>query len=41
MDGLFFVDSNLLTEDLQADQELDGVRVLNPFDHAPQDFGLG
>jgi len=40
MDGLFFVDSNLLTEDLQGDQELDGVRVLNPFDHPPEAFGL-
>jgi predicted nucleic acid-binding protein len=25
----------LLTEDLQADQNLDGVRVVNPFFHAP------
>ncbi len=30
----------LLTEDLQADQELDGVRVINPFDHPPEAFGL-
>ena len=30
----------LLTEDLQGDQELDGVRVLNPFDHPPEAFGL-
>lgn len=28
----------LLTEDLQSDQNLDGVRVLNPFTHDPVDI---
>jgi predicted nucleic acid-binding protein len=28
----------LLTEDLQADQEIDGVLVVNPFAHSPADF---
>ena len=28
----------LLTEDLQADQEIDGVLVVNPFAHGPADF---
>jgi predicted nucleic acid-binding protein len=28
----------LLTEDLQADQEIDGVMVVNPFAHGPADF---
>jgi predicted nucleic acid-binding protein len=28
----------LLTEDLQADQDIDGVLVINPFLHAPTDF---
>ncbi len=28
----------LLTEDLQADQNIDGVRVVNPFTHDPADI---
>ena len=28
----------LLTEDLQADQEIDGILVVNPFAHGPADF---
>jgi predicted nucleic acid-binding protein len=31
----------LLTEDLQADQELDGVLVVNPFRSDPADISLG
>jgi predicted nucleic acid-binding protein len=31
----------LLTEDLQADQDLDGVRVVNPFRSDPADISLG
>jgi len=30
----------LLTEDLNDGQEIDGLRVVNPFDHAPDGFGL-
>jgi len=30
--------SNLLTEDLQHDQDLDGLRVVNPFEVTPQNL---
>jgi len=29
--------THLLTEDLQDGQDLDGIRVVNPFRHAPAD----
>ncbi|MEQ1804280.1 MAG: hypothetical protein ABL900_02800 [Burkholderiaceae bacterium] len=31
---------HLLSEDLQHDQQIDGVRVVNPFATTPQQIGL-
>jgi predicted nucleic acid-binding protein len=33
--------AHLLTEDLQDAQDLDGVTVVDPFAHAPEELGLG